>query len=58
MTEPKPRGRPATGRTPIRNVRIPDDVWKPALDLAKARGETLTSVIETALKRYLARYRS
>jgi hypothetical protein len=55
-TEPKRRGRPTTGVTPVRNIRIRDEVWKPALDLAHERGETLTSVIEAALRRYIARH--
>lgn len=53
---PKTRGRPPSGQTPVRNVRIAEEIWRPALDLARARGETLTSVIEAALKRYLARH--
>lgn len=58
MTEPKTRGRPyAGGPTPLRNVRVADDLWVPALALAKERGETLTSVIEAALKRYVARHK-
>lgn len=57
MTEPKRRGRPSTGGpTPVRNIRMRDEVWIPSLDLAHERGETITSVIETALKRYLARH--
>lgn len=56
--EPKRLGRPvATGTTTSRNVRIPDDIWKPAMAIAKARGDTLTDVIEQALKRYIARHR-
>ena len=59
MTDaPKARGRPATGRKPVRNVRVADDLWKPALALARERGETITSVIESALKRYVSRSRS
>lgn len=49
--------RPATGQTPIRNVRIPDHVWDAAKTIAEQRGETLTSVIEAALRRYIARNR-
>lgn len=44
--------RPATGKTPVRNLRVPDEIWKPALAKAQAEGTTLTQV----LTRYLARY--
>ena len=50
--------RPATGQTPIRNVRIPDHVWDRAKEIAAERGETLTAVIEQALRRYISRHRS
>lgn len=29
-------GRPATGRTPMRNIRVSDDIWLPYLDAAGA----------------------
>lgn len=45
--------RPATGQTPIRNVRSPDHVWLIAKRIAKVRGETLTDVIDRALRRYI-----
>lgn len=48
--------RPATGRTPIRNVRISDRVWDEAKAIAAERGETLTAVIEQALRRYIQRH--
>lgn len=47
--------RPATGQTPSRNVRIPDHVWDRAKEIAAERGETLTAVIEAALRRYIGR---
>lgn len=50
--------RHATGKTPLRNVRIPDHVWDRAKEVAAERGETLTSVIESALRRYIARHGS
>lgn len=45
--------RPATGKTPIRNVRSPDNVWLTAKRIAENRGETLTAVIDRALRRYI-----
>ena len=44
--------RPATGKTPNRNVRVVDQVWKPALAKAHAEGRTLTDVIVAYLRRY------
>lgn len=47
-------GRPATGQTPVRNVRVPDEIWRPALANARAEGKTLTEVIVAALQAYNA----
>lgn len=38
--------------TPLRAVRIPTEIWEPALARAKAEGRTLTDVI----REYLAAY--
>lgn len=38
--------------TPIRTVRVPDDVWQAAQDRAAENGETVSAVIVRALKRY------
>jgi len=35
--------------TPLRSVRVSDEIWKPALAKAEAEGVPLTSVIVTAL---------
>ncbi len=58
MSEPEKRkpGRPRTGVTPKRNIRV-GQVWDDAAALAKARGETMTAVVERALKHYVTRYR-
>jgi hypothetical protein len=55
--EKRPRGRPRTGVTPKRNIRI-GPIWDQAAELAARRGETMTAVIERALQRYVARHRS
>lgn len=47
------RGRPATGQTPQRNIRIPDHVWNAALEKAAERGETISDVLRRALERYV-----
>jgi hypothetical protein len=49
-------GRPPTGETPKHTIRIPDPVWLPAKEIADRRGETLTDVIEAALRRYVQRH--
>ena len=38
-----------------RSLRIPEDVWKAAVEKAKAEGTTVTAVVVRALRRYLAR---
>lgn len=48
--EPKRRGRPATGQTPKRNVRI-GQVWDDGEELAHALGMTMTAYVERALRR-------
>jgi hypothetical protein len=46
--------RPPTGKTPVRNLRVPEHIWGPALDKAKAEGRTLTAVITDYLRRYIS----
>lgn len=46
-------GRPKTGRTPIRTVRIPDPIWNAAAALAEARGESVSTVIRRGLLEYV-----
>ena len=45
--------RPATGKTPVRGIRVPDPLWHRAQARAAERGETLTEVVLRALHRYL-----
>lgn len=42
------------GPTPVRNLRVPDDVWDTALANARAEDKTITEVIIGCLKRYNA----
>jgi hypothetical protein len=49
--------RPATGKTPLRNVRVPDELWNAAMAEAKAEGRSLTDVIVSDLHRYVNRRR-
>lgn len=39
--------------TPLRAIRIPDDLWRAALDKAGDKGETVTDVVRRALERYI-----
>lgn len=55
VTEPRRAGRPATGQTPVRTLRI-GAIWDQARAIADARGEKLTAVIEDALRRYVRRH--
>lgn len=52
MTEKK-RGRPKTGQTPIRGVRVPDEVWNDAKAKAEAEGKNVSDVVNDCLRRYL-----
>lgn len=46
--------RPATGKTPVRNLRVPNDLWRAAQEKAAAEGRTLTDVLVAYLKRYVS----
>lgn len=46
--------RPATGKTPVTNFRIPPHIVQAAKEKAAAEGRTLTDVIVAYLKRYAA----
>ena len=41
--------------TPLRNVRVDDDLWQAAKAKAEAEGTTLTAVILEALRRFVGR---
>ncbi|MGW6695563.1 hypothetical protein ACWF62_17485 [Rhodococcus sp. NPDC054953] len=45
-------GRPATGETPKRNIRIPDDLWLAAKAKAKAEDRRITDVVVASLREY------
>ena len=53
--EKRRRGRPATGVTPKRNLRI-GAVWDEAEKIAHARGETISDVVKPIIERGLKRY--
>ena len=43
---------PNQPKTPLRSVRVPDDVWTAAQAQAAERGETVSQVIVRSLRRY------
>lgn len=42
--------------TPLRNVRVPDEVWSAALAATAANGTSVTAVVVAALERYVKRH--
>lgn len=46
-------GRPATGKTPVRSVRLPDPLWDAVRQVAEAKGWTASDVVAAALHRYI-----
>jgi len=52
--EPRRVGRPATGQTPVRTVRI-GHIWDEAKQHADERGDKLAVILEEALRRYVHR---
>ena len=41
--------------TPLRSVRVPNDVWEAAVQKARDEGTTVTAVVLAALQRYVKR---
>jgi hypothetical protein len=39
--------------TPLRNVRVPDDLWAAALARASSEGRTLSDVVRRLLEQYV-----
>ncbi len=38
-------------------MRVPDDLWDEAMEIAQSRGEALSEVIRKALESYVKRHR-
>lgn len=47
--------RPATGKTPVRNVRIGDEIWEQVERAADEDGTTVTAIVKAALLEYVAK---
>jgi hypothetical protein len=54
VCDDQPVPRPATGQTPVRNIRVPGHLWQAAKAKAKAEGRTMTDVIVAYLRRYIS----
>lgn len=46
-------GRPKTGKTPNRTVRVPEERWKQAKEKAEAEGKSVTDVVNECLEKYV-----
>ena len=44
--------------TPLRAFRVPDDLWRIALEVAEREGTTLSEVIRSALRAYVDAHRA
>lgn len=45
---------PNQPKTPVRGIRVDEDLWRAAQQKAEAEGRTLTGVLVAYLKRYVA----
>lgn len=44
---------PNQPRTPLKSFRIPEDLYRAAMEKADAKGETVSDVVRRALERYV-----
>ena len=49
--------RPKTGQTPVRYVRLGDEIWEQVEWIAAQDGGSNTDVVKTALQEYIAKRR-
>jgi len=49
--------RPKTGETPVRNVRLGDEIWEQVEWIAGEDGTSNTAVVKEALQEYIAKRR-
>ncbi len=47
--------RPATGKTPVRNIRIGDEIWEQVERAAHEDGTTASAIVKEALLEYVAK---
>lgn len=39
--------------TPIRAVRVPDEIWHPAVEAARVSGTSVTAIVQRALREFV-----
>lgn len=44
------------GNTPIRHIRVPNDVWLAALEAAHENGTSVAAILNATLRRYVKRH--
>lgn len=44
---------PNAPKTPLRAIRIPDDLWAASQEAAQVRGENISAVVRRSLERYV-----
>ena len=44
---------PNQPRTPIRGIRVPDELWEAAQQVAADKGETVSDEVRRSLERYV-----
>jgi hypothetical protein len=49
-------GRPATGKTPVRGVRVETALWETATEVAAKHGLTASDVMRAALVSYVSKH--
>jgi predicted HicB family RNase H-like nuclease len=54
MCEDQAVPRPATGKTPLRNIRVAGELWEAAKAKARAEDRSLSEVIVVYLRRYVS----
>lgn len=45
-------------KTPLRSVRVPDELWDALKETATAQGDTVSDVIRDLIREYLDRHRA
>ena len=53
-TPDRVRAMPNQPKTPVRGIRVDEDLWRAAQHKAAAEGRTLTAVLVAYLKRYVS----
>lgn len=51
LTMPRPR----TGETPVRHIRLGDEIWEPVVRAAEEDGTTATEIVKIALAEHMAK---